>query len=277
MIYRHETAIDYFYELYRLSFENVKELIDGEPVYPNGYDIIFFYMITDIFSQAKKRIAMRGRNAKDAEGNTLINDIAITDDEKEWYDNIMLNGSAEVFRKISAWAKNVTNPFRYAITFGEKTATGTITSVTGNIITCTGLGLTPDAQIGQKLVIISGSEINDERDVIDNDVDTITLNAGFNADVTGATFNVYVSDPDQRYIVMALNIGPGWDSNMMQAIETGIKEALVLYGIKEWYLLNRQMDDFNVEQSRYLDELTKLRSQMMQVKTPVKRPADFFM
>jgi hypothetical protein len=277
MIYKHESAIDYFYELYRFAFQDVKELIDGETVYPTGYDIILFYLITDLFTQAKKRIAMRARNARDGQGNTLINELSLTDDEYSWYkDDIMPTGAAEVFRKISAWSKLVTNPFRYGITFGEKTSTGTVTSITDNVVLSTGLALTVNALVGNKFVITSGTEINDERVITANTSDTITLDAGFNLDVTDATFNVYVSDADAKYIVMAMNLGAGWDLNMLQAIETGIKEALLLYGIKEWYLLNRQMDDYTVEESRYQNELTKIRSQLMQVKTPVRRSADFF-
>jgi hypothetical protein len=38
------------------------------------------------------------------------------------------------------------------------------------------------------------------------------------------------------------------DLNLIQGVGAAIEEALILYAIKEWYRINRNADDFQVEE-----------------------------
>lgn len=276
MLYLYDNTTDTFSPLYRTAFENLDEMINPQAVIDTTvYDLVFFASLTDIFTMAKRRSAIRARFAKDEAGNPLVEKIAITDDERDWYDDILPQGAGEVFKKLSAFAKDVTNAYKYGVTFGAKSAAGSVESVVEKIITDSSLALIPSALIGHKFVITSDGELKDQqRTIVDNADNAILLDEAWEQDITGLSFNVYT--PSDDYVTYRVNLDSNWDSNMLQACDNAILEALVSFTLKEWYLTNRYGDDYAIEEDKYQKQLMKVKSSLSQGKKPYRRPADFF-
>ena len=275
MVYLYNTETDTYKDLYRQSFNNLPEYLGEEVKDILHYNILFVVNIGDIFTQAKKRTALRGRFAKGKDGEALLDTIEMTDDDRSFIDDILPSGAAEVYKKMSAWSKNIINGLKYNVSFGVITASGTVISVDGAVITDTFLNLIASALKGQKLVITSGDDLKDqEREISDNTVTTITLASPFLEDITGLSYKTYnVSD---KHILFSVSMDLNWDPNMLQVVDTAIKEALIQYLLKEWYLTNRYLPDAEIEDRKYQVELTKIRSGLMQSKVPYRRPSDMF-
>lgn len=275
MLYLYDNTTDTFSPLYRTAFENLDEMINPPAVIDTTvYDLVFFASLTDIFTMAKRRSAIRARFAKDEAGNPLVEKIAITDDERDWYDDILPQGAGEVFKKISAFAKNVTNAYKYGVTFGAKTASGTVESVVGVTITDSSLSLTPSALKGHKLVITSDDLKDQQKTIADNTANTITLEEAWEQDITGLSYNVYA--PSDDYVMYGVKMDNNWDPNMLQLCDKAILEALVSFTLKEWYLANRYGDEYTIEEAKYQKQLLEVKSSLNRGKIPYRRPADFF-
>jgi hypothetical protein len=212
-----------------------------------------------VFEQGKKHTAYRARFARDKEsGQSLLDSIAITDDEKPLFDDIMLSGCSQVFIKLSPWARKIKNAFRYNVSFGDIKATGTVESVLGDIITDTSLSLTPGDLAGHTLVFDSGPYEGDEVEIRNNTTDTIQVALPPPPEVIGLDYKVF--DPAERFVLMEVIISERWDQNMIEAAEDAIFNALVSYWIKEWYLINRYMDDASLESLKYEEHLIAVRN-----------------
>jgi hypothetical protein len=208
------------------------------------------------------------------QGVSLLENLAMTDDELAMFEGFMPTGGAEVFRKLSAWCKNNSNAYKHNVTFGIIGASGSVISVNNNVVEDTALALTPDTLTGFRFLITSEGDLHDqERDIVDNTENTITLDRPYGTSIKGLTYKVY--NPEEKFITYALTLDLNWDVNMIQAAEIAIKEALVTFALKEWYLANRYMDDFTIEDTRYQAELIKIRSCLLQSKVPYRRPTDF--
>jgi hypothetical protein len=274
MIYIYNTYTDKYTDLYRQAWENLEEYM-GEVVEDTTvYKIMFFVSLDDIFTQAKKRTAFRGRFAKDAKGNSLLEQFAITDDEQSLLEDLLKSGAEEVHKTISAWMQNDNESFQYNVTFGAKAPMGTITSDGGTTIIDSTAPFTGNLA-GYKLVILDGTLENEERDIVSNTTDTLTIDRAFTGSVLGASYGVY--NPEEKFITYALEMDLRWDFPMISAAETAIKEALTAFEMKEWYLANRYMEDFAIEEAKYLKELSKAKSALIQGKTSWSRPTDQFM
>ena len=269
---------DTFKDYYRTPYENLDEMIDPpvEAAEGEDYEILFFASLTDIFTIAKRRSAIRGRFAKDQEGKPLIEGFALTDDDRDWYDDAMPTGAREVFKKLQAYAKDVTQAFKYGVTFGGKLITGTVDVVNGTLITDNSLALVASALQGKKLVISTAtSELFEQfRTILDNTINTITLATPWEQDITGLDFAVY--DPAEDYVLFSVKIPGEWDSNQLHSIESSINEALVSHALKEWYLINRYMDDYTIEDGKVQEHLREIKIAIDRRKQPIKRPSDFF-
>jgi hypothetical protein len=274
MVYLYNTNLDSYKDLYRSGYNTLVEYLEAEAEVTDIYKLLFVIALDDIFERGKKRTAYRGRFAKDQTGAPAVEGFAITDDERDFFDDIMKTGGAEVFRKLSAWSKDVTDAYKYGVSFGANSATGTIELAEGAVITDTALNLTVNALAGHRFVIMSGDLIDQERDIVSNTAFTITLAEPFIDDPTGLTFKTFESS--DKHILYEVEMESTWDRNMLQGAEEAIKEALAAYFVKEWYLTNRYIDDAQIEANRYQSELTKIRSQLMQRKTPYRRSGELF-
>jgi hypothetical protein len=276
MLYLYDNSTDTFSPLYRTAYENLDEHIDPQVIEDTSLsELVFFASLTDIFTIAKRRSAIRGRFTKDADGSPLIERIVLTDDERDWYDDILPRGAVEVFKKLSAFSKDIPHAYKYGITFGAKSASGSIESVVDKIVTDSSLSLIPSALIGHKFVITSDGELKDQqRTIVDNAANAIALDEAWEQDITGLTFNVYT--PSDDYVMYKVKRDQNWDANMLQACDNAILEALISFALKEWYLINRYGDDYAIEEDKYQKQLTEIKSSLNKGKTPYRRPADFF-
>jgi hypothetical protein len=274
MIYIYNEHTDTYTDLYRQAFENLEEYLGPEVEDITIYQIMFFMSLDDIFTQAKKRSAFRGRFAKDAQGKSLLESLAITDDEKTFLEDLLPVGATEVFKKLSAWMKNHDEPYQFGVSFGAKAPSGTVTIDSGTVISDSTSPFSPGALTGYKLVILSGTINGEEREIQSNTASDLTIDRPFTSSSLGLLYGVY--NPNEKFITYALEMELNWHFAMIQAAEAAIKEALVAFELKEWYLANRYMDDFAREEARYQKELGKVRSALFQGKESWKRPTDFF-
>ena len=277
MVYQYNTETDVYRDIYRQAFENLDEFLGNEAEDTTVHDILFVISLNDIFEQVKKRTALRGRFATDGQGGSLLEKLAMTDDERDLFDQTMPNGSSEVYAKISAWAVDVSNAYKHGVSFGTLQAQGTVTSVTGSLISDTSQALVVSSLIGSRLIITEPDHPleNQERQVEDNTATTISLELSFGEDITGLAYKVI--NATEEFIVYSLRMPLDWDINMLQPADNAIKEALIKFMLKEWYLINRQMDDFAIEETEYQKELAgKIRPAMFKKTTPIRRPAGLF-
>lgn len=92
----------------------LQELVDN----PDGsYLVIFLQDLDQLFTAVKKKTAYRGRFAKGDKGQSLLDQIAITDDERTYFDSVIQSAGPEVANKLSAWAKNIDQAYRYNVSF----------------------------------------------------------------------------------------------------------------------------------------------------------------
>lgn len=276
MVYLYNTSTTAFKDIYRHAYNSLAEYMLNESDDAEHCKILFVISMDNVFNRAKERTAYRARFAKDpSTGKSLLDHLVISDDERDYFDDQMRSGAADVFAKLSAWAKDTANAFKFNVTFGVVSSEGTIGSVSGNVLTDSSQSLAADALIGHTLVIVSsGDYLDQEAEVTDNTETTLTLAAPFSGDITGQSFKTY--DPSKKHILYDIKMSLDWDANMIERAETAISEALITYFIWQWYLINRYLDDANVELVKYKEELLKIREALSQRKTPLRRSGEIF-
>lgn len=274
MIYLYNETTDTYTDLYRSAFENLEEFLGDEAEDTTVYKILFFVSLNDIFEQAKKRSAFRGRFAKDANGKSLLEQMAITDDERELIEDLLPNGATDLQKKLSAWMKAVNESYKFGVTFGAKNPSGTVSGVSGTTITDLTAPFTAGVLTGYKLVILSGDIIHEEREILSNTATELVIDREFTADPTGLLYGVY--NPDEKFVTYALQMELNWNFAIFQAVEAAVKEALVSYELAQWYLANRYMDDYAIEDGRFKAEMMKARSALFQGRDQWRRPVNHF-
>jgi len=274
MIYIYNEATDTYTDLYRQAFENLEEYLGEEVADTTIYKIMFFASLQEIFDQAKKRSSFRGRFAKDGNGVSLLENIMITDDEQSFIEDMLPAGATELFKKLSAWMKNDNESYQFRVSFGAKAPMGTVTADSGTTITDSTGPFAAGTLEGFKIVILSGDIKDEEREILSNTATDLTIERPFTSSSLGLSYGVY--NPDEKFVTYALEMDLNWNFAMIQAVEAAIKEALITFELKEWYLANRFMEDYTIEEAKYQRELGKARSALMQGKHAYRRPTDFF-
>jgi hypothetical protein len=245
-------------------------VVKGDPI-----RVLICTDLDSIFNEAKRRTALRGRFALDQQGASLLEKIAMTDDERDWFDQIIKNGGTEIFAKVSAWTKDLPAAYRHNVKFGIPLFAGAVTTVAGAVVNDTTKSYTVNDLTNKKLVITSpGPQMNQERVITSNTATGITLATAFTTDVTGMEYVIVAITAD--FIIFYLNLDLSWDLNLFQGVAATIQEAFILFVCKEWYKLNRNVPDFQVEELDYIAQLGKIRSQLLQYKIPARRVTDFF-
>lgn len=228
------------------------------------------------FDAAKRRTAIRGRYATDGQGNSLLEKISLTDDERDWYDEIVKNAGAEVFRKLGAWTKGIDFAYRHAVKFGNPLYGGSATGVSGTTITDTAATLPTTGLVGYKLVIVTpGANMNVEKSITATTGTSITIDSAFTpALAVGSEYAICKATADM--IMMFLNLDRSWDLNIFVGIGASIEEALTLYTVKEWYKINRNTNDYPIEEAEYQNQMQKIKGQLLRYKIPARRVGDIF-
>jgi len=260
------------------EYLTIEEFIDAyDEDDTNTYYVQFLYKLDTLFDLTKERTALRGKYARDEQGNSLLNAYAMTDDEEDLFDRFLEIGSGELFRKLNAWTKNVFKSYQYKALhdFGgtEETVyhTGTVTGWANPNLTDSGATFGPN-DIGRTLEYTSGLLAGNGY-VIESVISAteVKLTNPPPDDPTGMTYKVYeetstTENSLQFFITMPDT--PYFD--LFESAEVKLEEALILYCIKEYYLLNRFMQDFQIEQERY-DRLAHEVKSLLMMKTEATR------
>lgn len=253
-----------------LSIFDASGVSKGDPVI-----VIIAADLDAIFSAAKKRTAIRGRFAIDQQGNSLLEKLALTDDERDWYDDIIKNSGTEIFRKLSAWTKGISAAYRHNVKFGNPEKSGLVTSVNGAMITDSSKNYIAD-ELKDKILIVtsSGSQMHQEKTILSNTATTITIASSYNSDVTA--MNYCIVPVSGNFAMFQMNLDLSWNLNLLQEVGFLTEEALTLYAIKEWYNVNRIISDYQIEAEAYFEKVSKIRSNLLQYKIPARRATELF-
>lgn len=239
------------------------------------YYAMFLVKIDDLFTAVKKKTALRARFAKDSNGKPLIDQLAVTDDERDFFDEVLKDGAVEVFAKLSAWSKNIDQAYKHSVIFATPESTGTITDNIGASITDNALNLVENVLSGKTLVITTpGDQLNEERDILGNTYNTISLSSAFSSSVTGMNYAIH--ENTDKYIIYSVIMDLGWDLNQIQGVDNAIWNALVEFITKTWYYLNRYAEDYAAEEAEFQKHLERIRHLLLRRKKNVKRPVGIF-
>jgi len=243
----------------------------------NTYRLIFLINISELFEKVKRNSSIRGRHTKDPQtGKSLLDIYQMTDDELEFFKDNLRIGSLELFNHISGYSKHIDSAFRFDVSFGTPIITSVVDSVLGAVLTDAAQAMTPDAHIGRKVVITSAGPLeNQERVITDNDATTITLASAFDGDITGLDY-IVTAQTDKYIIFYTSHSNLDWDLNRIQGIDSAIERALISHALREWYLVNRIMDDYQIEEKFYKEAISSLRMGFFQNGISSNRATPFF-
>lgn len=168
------------------------------------YYIQFLYELSELFDLAKKRTSFRGRRARDEEGKSLLHLYEMTDDEEDFFDEMLEEGSGEIFNTFLAWTKNVFQSYQY-----------------------------------KALHDFGSGDVN--------------------------SLQYFLTMPTAPYM------------DLFNVVENKLEGALVLYTIKEWWYINRLLDDYQVDNARYKKVMDEIRGMLLQKAEPTRRRPGLFL
>lgn len=276
MIYLYNTESDTYRDLYRTPYDNLQDYLSDYQEGTDVYKVVYLVSVLDVFEKARQKSAIRGRFAKNENGERLIDVFALTNDEFSFVESILPSCAAKVFQKLSAWCKDNLNAFQQNISFGNRIAIGVISSAVGTTINDSSANYTINSLKGYRIIILdANSDINEEeREIISNSATSIVIEREFSGDPTGLAYGIY--NPSDKYFAYFLNMDVNWDKNMLQSAESAIIESFVAFILKEWYNINRYMDDYIIEETKFQDELKNIRTALMRGITSYRRPMNIF-
>ena len=110
----------YIYNATDNVFNSLDEYLDGLSANAtDSYFVVFLVNISDLFVAVKKKTALRARFAKGQNGESLLDQLVMTDDELDFFTDTIKQGAPGVFRKLSAWAKLIDQAYKHDVTFGD--------------------------------------------------------------------------------------------------------------------------------------------------------------
>jgi len=269
--------MNYIYNATTKIYTNISTFDSAGVVKGDPISVLLLADLDQIFNSAKKRTSIKGRFAVDKVGGSALEQIALTDDERDWFNEIIKNGGTEIFKKLSAWTKGINSAYRHNVKFGNPVNSGAITSGgTTAVLTDSSKNLAVNSLAGKTLIITSpGSQMNSVRVIVSNTATAITVQSAFGTDVTGNDYAI--CDTVSDFIAYYLNLDLSWDLNLFLGLSASIEEAFIRFTLKEWYRINQNtINDYQLEEAAYFDQVTKIKSQLLSYKIPARRVTDFF-
>lgn len=262
------------YEYYSLEdFVNLNVAPDTEEtIYA-----LFTYQIEDLFEEIKRRTALRSKLAQGAKGESLSEEYQLTEDERDVFIKWMRKRSAKIFKEISGYSKAINSAFRFNVNFGDPEFSSLVSSVSpdGLTITDMSLDMLTNEYAGMKLVITSpGLYENQERTIVSNTDTAFVIDSAFTGDVSGLEYIVAAQTEKHILIYTLMNI-LHFDTNMLEGIDSLFEECFVRALTAEWFLINRFMDDFQIEETELKKDISDLRMHFFQCMTQA-RATPFF-
>ena len=230
------------------------------------YYLLFAYPIEALFEKIKRRAALRAKLAKDQQGNSQLDAFILTEDERDIYLDFLQVGSGEIFKQVSGFSKNIASAFRFNVPFGTPVVDSAVVSVSvdGLTITDSSLAMTVNEHVGMKMVITSSGLLeNQERTIVSNTATEFVVSSAFGGDVTALEYIVSIQTEKFILIYSAMNV-LGFDTNMMQNMDALFEKCFIGTVLREWYLINRFMDDYRIEAELLKDAISDLRMHYFQ-------------
>ena len=243
-----------------------------------AYYVVFAYDRADLFDKVKQMSAYRGKNVKDKEGKRLLENIAMTTDEQELFDRYLLRGVTNIFKSIGGFAKNIENALQMEGKIGLVTYNGTVISIMPGdvILTVFDTPVDNDILIGSDIIITSGTEDGQRRDIVANSGVSIQIDSAFNTDVTGETYDIFDPEGGNDHVLVHINLSDKWDLNMLQGADAVLEDAIISFILYNWFSLSGADIFVNLELSNFQEQKANLKSHLMHQTTPSRRPASFF-
>jgi hypothetical protein len=223
--------------------------------------MLFVYPIEDLWTKIKRKAAIRGKNAKDDKGNSLLEEYYISDDEQDLFLSWLRTESSKIFKRISAYSKLINSAFRFNVNFGEPILSSSVSSVStdGVNIYDLSLNMTPSQYAGMKLVITTpGILENQERTIVSHNNEMFTLDSGFTSDITGLAY-IISAQTEKHILIYSMSGVNKFDTNLIEGVDSLLEKMFVGSVLKEWYLIKRFMDDWKIESEMLADDVTELR------------------
>lgn len=244
----------------------------------DSFYVLYAFPIDALFEKIKRRSALRGKLAKDQQtGASALENFQVTEDERDIFIDFLQTGAAEIFRQISGFSKEINAAFRFNVPFGDPEFSSTISSVSpdGLTITDASLNMTVNAYQGMKLVITEpGLLENQERTIVSNTDTTFVIDSPFGGDPSAMQYIVAAQTENYILIYSLFDISK-FDTNMIQGIDALFEKCLIATVLKEWYLINRFMDDYQIEEMLLKNAISDLRMSYFQSYKPY-RATPFF-
>jgi len=262
--------MNYILNTDELLYISMDDIISS-PITPgteDQYFLLFVYPIEALFTKIQRRSALRGKLVKDNEGRAQTDNFQLTEDERDAFLDFLRSGASEIFKQVSGYSKTINSAFRFDVYFGVPEFSSYILSTdpTGLIITDGGLTdpMTVNQYAGYKLIIISpGLLENQERTIVSNTEDSFTINESFGEEVEYLEY-IVSAQTEKHIMIYSLFDGNNFDTNMLAGIDSLFEKCFIGSVLKEWYLINRFMDDYKVEETLLKDAISDLRMHYFQ-------------
>jgi len=275
---------------YLEALELVLEAEDEEELdeFTAAYRLVYMYLKSNLFTEVKRRTALRGKYLRDDKGKPMIDKVAMTNDEKSIFSDYVYDAAVQVFNRLSGYARGIEDAFRLSQSV-TVTMTGTSGSayvtirnteyyathvtdlpttcanfITANAAALLGEGIICTHPTGTATLIFATEEpdrpLHDDLDFINI---PITGNlAGTGADVV-------------EYIIFHFNLDEYLDTNLAEILDKTIERAFIHYVIKEWYE-DIGSPDAVMEDRKYQIAYAEILSRSHKLNTNVKRPTPLF-
>jgi len=269
---------NYIYDADEQLYHNLQEFVDAlASETGDTYLMLFALPIEALFEKIKRRSALRGKLAIDNQGKSQLEHFQITEDERDIYLDFLQSGSANIFKSISGFSKTLHGAFRFNANFGDPEFGGIITAVSidGLTITDSTLSMVVNEYAGMKLVIASaGIYENMERTIVSNTATEFVINEAFPANLT--TYEYFITAQTEKCILIYSSMDvEQFDTNVIIGIEALLEKTLIGTVLRDWYLINRFMDDYGIEEGLLKNDISDLRMHYFQSRKPA-RATEFF-
>ena len=237
--------------------------------------LLYVFPIDGLFEKIKRRSALRGKLVKDEQGESRTGEFQMTEDERDIFIDFLQTGSAKIFREISGFSKQINAAYRFNVNFGDPEFSSLVTSVVGNTVNDLSLTMEVNAYAGMKLVITSpGLMENEERTIVSNTDDAFIVNTAFSGDITGLEY-IVAAQTEKHICIYSLMDLPYFDTNVILGIDALFEKCFIGTVLRDWYLTNRFMEDYQVEETLLRDSISDLRMHYFQSMKPY-RATPFF-
>lgn len=243
----------------------------------DSFFLLFAFPIEPLFEKVKRRSALRGKLVKDQQGASQLDNFQVTEDERDIFIDFLQTGAAEIFRQISGFSKLINSAFRFNVNFGDPEFSSTITSVSPDGLTLydNALDMTPNAYAGMKIVITTpGLMENQERTIVSNTDTSFVINSAFDDDVTDLEY-IVAAQTEKYILIYSIFDVQKFDTNVILGIDALFEKCFIGTVLRDWYLTNRFMDDYNIELALLKDAISDLRMSYFQNMKPY-RATPFF-